>query len=138
MAKRDALHEMECLKPTLQKLVVGKILRTSRLDRSTTCGQTVKKVTTTLIQTFRPLEELAVRLPWNRGWQSDRPLVAVRLPGPISAAYNAFLQRKFIQGIQQFKFRDHSEIFMDQGEERWCSLRFLTRIRNLSKVATID
>jgi hypothetical protein len=63
---------------------------------------------------------------------------AVKPPGPISAAYNAFIQRKFLQGIQRFKFRDHSEIFMDQGEERWCSFTILTRIRNLSKVATKD
>jgi hypothetical protein len=34
MAKRDVLHELEeYLWPTIQKLAVGKILRTSRSDR---------------------------------------------------------------------------------------------------------
>jgi hypothetical protein len=55
--KRDVLHEMEeYLYTPLQKLAVGKILRTSRPDRSATRGQTVKKVTTTLIQKNWPLE----------------------------------------------------------------------------------
>jgi hypothetical protein len=46
MAKRPILHEMDAyLYPTLQKLAIGKILRTSRSDGSTTRGQTTTTVT---------------------------------------------------------------------------------------------
>jgi hypothetical protein len=41
-------------------------------------------------------------------------------------------QRDFLQGISMI------HLFMDKGEELLCSLGILTRIKNLSKVATID
>jgi hypothetical protein len=43
---------------------------------------------------------MLVKPPWNRDWQFDRPLVAVRPPGPILPARNLFLQTKFLQRFQ--------------------------------------
>jgi hypothetical protein len=73
----------EYLYTPLQKLAVGKILRTSRPDRSATRGQTVKKVTTTLIQ-----KKLTVGV------------ATVRLPGPISTTTKLFLQERFAKDFQ--------------------------------------
>jgi hypothetical protein len=48
-----------------------------------------------------------------------------------------FFGQRFSKVFNRFKFRDHSEIFTDKGEERWCSLiildNILIRIMNLSK-----
>jgi hypothetical protein len=70
--------------------------------------------------------------PW---WRSDHQ-------GQFWLLENILFQKRLCQGFQKFKFRDHSEIFTDQGEERWCLLEILnnilTRIRNLSKMTTID
>jgi hypothetical protein len=48
-------------------------------------------------------------------WQSDREHLF--RPPKIY-----FFRQDFFKDFNRFKFRDHSEIFMDQGEERWCSL----------------
>jgi hypothetical protein len=52
---------------------------------------------------------------------------------------------KFISSKKQFSkvFNDSNlettqKSLWTKGEEWWCALRILTRIRNLSKVATID
>jgi hypothetical protein len=148
MAKRDILHEMEeYLYPTLQKLTVGKILRTWRSDRSAIHGQTAKELTATFKSKFWPLEYvavwsalvavkpwsiqgLAVRPPWNKGWRSDRQ-------GLFQPPESYFFGQRFSKVFNWFKFRDHSEIFTVQGEEQWCLLRILDniliRIMNLSK-----
>jgi hypothetical protein len=48
-------------------------------------------------------------------WRSDREHL-------FQSPKNLFLQTRFFKDFNRFKFRDHSEIFMDQVEERWCSL----------------
>jgi hypothetical protein len=61
-------------------------------------------------ENFQPLEEFVIRPPlvvvrprWNRGWRCDRPLVAVRPPGPALATYNFFFNEIILQGFQRFK-----------------------------------
>jgi hypothetical protein len=65
--------------------------------------------------------------PW---WWSDRQ-------GLFRPPKIYFFGQRFSKVFNRFKFRDHLEIFTDQGEERWCSLRILDniliRIMNLSK-----
>jgi hypothetical protein len=82
--------------------------------------------------------------PTGHLWRSDHPRIgagSLTTRGSfIRLKINVF-QKSLLQGFQRFKFRDHLEIFTDQREERSCSLgildNILTRIRNLSKVATI-
>jgi hypothetical protein len=86
------------------------------------------------------------------GWRSDHPgtkaggltghLWRLDHPGIGTGGLTVYLKinffhKSFSKDFNLFKIIDHSEIFTDQGE-RWCSLRILTRIRNLSKVTTID
>jgi hypothetical protein len=72
---------------------------------------------------------VAIRPPWNRGWRFDQTLVAVRTPGPALAARNNFFNEIFSKEFQRFKIIPSKE--RNSGG-------ILTRIRNLSIVATID
>jgi hypothetical protein len=82
MAKRAILHEMDgYLYPTLQKLVVGKILCTWRSDRSSIHSQIITIATATFKIEIWLLEVLRSDQPrWRsdhglyRGWQSYSPL----------------------------------------------------------------
>jgi hypothetical protein len=66
----------------------------------------------------------------DRWWRSNRH-------GLFRPPKIFFFGQRFSKVFNRFKFRDHSEIFTDQGEERWCSLiildNILIRIMNLSK-----
>jgi hypothetical protein len=80
-------------------------------------------------------------------WWSDHPGTGARGPtgpwwwldrqGLFWPPKIYFFGLRFSKVFNRFKFRDHSEIFTVQGEERWCSLRILDniliRIMNLSK-----
>jgi hypothetical protein len=80
-------------------------------------------------------------------WRSDCPRTGaggLTGPGGGQTARAYFGRQKYISSAKDFprfstdsKFRVHSEIFTDQGEERWYSLgildNILIRIMNLSK-----
>jgi hypothetical protein len=48
---------------------------------------------------------VAVRPPWNRGWQFDQPLVVVRPPGHISATTKTISPRRFAKDFQPIQIQ---------------------------------